>query len=99
MISLIGFNLILDNALHLKTHLTGQQLIKQIYELQLNSPIDQKIMAALAQSKGFMLTPESPSLVFKNLIKPELEVFSYKTLSIGLYHLPTWIIESYLFFY
>ena len=97
VVSLIGFNLILSNALHLKVHSAGQQLTKQVYELQLNAPLNQKTLSVLAQSNGFMLAPESSSLHFKNIIKPQLEVFSYKTLNLGLYHSPVWIMESYLF--
>ena len=94
VVSLIGFNLILSNALHLKVHSAGQQLTKQVYELQLNAPLNQKTLSVLAQSNGFMLAPVSSSLHFKNIIKPQLEVFSYKTLNLGLYHSPVWIMES-----
>jgi RNase E specificity factor CsrD len=97
IVLLIGFNFILSNALHLKIYRAGHQLVKQVYELQLNAPLDQKTLAALVKSNGFMLSAEPSSGHFKNLIKPELKVFSYKTLNLGLYHPPVWIMESYLF--
>ncbi|WP_354384675.1 EAL domain-containing protein [Pseudoalteromonas sp. S558] len=94
VLSLIALNLTLNNALHDKAHRSGQQFVKQIYELQIDPIIDSQIVTALAQSRGFMLKLDPSSA---SLIQPERDVFSYKTLNISLYHYPSWIVESYLF--
>ena len=99
LLSLISFNLILNDSLHLKMHHVGQRLVKQVYELNISLPVERKMIAALAQSQGFMLTPEKSSIHFKNLIQPEHNVFSYKSLNLSLYHYPIWLMEIHLFIF
>ncbi|WP_235576473.1 EAL domain-containing protein [Pseudoalteromonas sp. P1-13-1a] len=97
LLVVIIFNVLLNNTLHKKIHKNGQQLTQQIYELQINANADKEIVQALVQSKGFMLTAHSNAEHFKYLVNIQHDVFSYKTLSISLYHWPAWVEQAYLF--
>lgn len=94
---ILGFNFILNDALHEKIHHSGQLLVKQVFELEITPSSNNKILAALVKNEGFMLKPNSSLTHFGHIIKLEREVYNYKTLSLNLYHPPVWIIESYLF--
>lgn len=93
----IIFNVLLNDTLHKKIHKNGQQLTQQIFELQINANADKEIVQALVQSKGFMLAAHSNAEHFKYLVDIQHDVFSYKTLSISLYHWPAWVEQAYLF--
>ena len=93
----IIFNVLLNDTLHKKIHKNGQQLTQQIFELQINANTEKEIVQALAQSKGFMLAAHSNAEHFKYLVDIQHDVFSYKTLSISLYHWPAWVEQAYLF--
>ena len=85
---LISFNFILNDALHQKVHASGQQFVKHVYELNLSPSINNEVLAALAKSEGFMLEVPKPAEHFRHLVNIEREVFSFKTLSLSLYHYP-----------
>ncbi|WP_231609294.1 MULTISPECIES: EAL domain-containing protein [unclassified Pseudoalteromonas] len=94
---LISFNLVLNDALHQKVHASGQQFVKHVYELNLSPSIKNEVLASLAKSEGFVLEVPKPAEHFRHLVNIEREVFSYKTLSLSLYHYPVWVTQSYLF--
>jgi len=94
---LISFNFILNDALHQKVHASGQQFVKHVYELNLSPSINNEVLASLAKNEGFMLDVQKSAEHFRYLLNIEREVFSYKTLSLSLYHYPVWVIQSYLF--
>ncbi|WP_010553781.1 EAL domain-containing protein [Pseudoalteromonas arctica] len=94
---LLSFNFLLNDALHQKIHASGQQLVKQVHELNLAPLINNEVLLALAKSEGFMLEAQPSSSHFMHLVSVEREVFSYKTLSLSLYHYPAWVMQSYLF--
>ncbi|MEL0641166.1 EAL domain-containing protein [Pseudoalteromonas aliena] len=94
---LISFNFVLNDALHQKVHASGQQFVKHVYELNLSPSINNEVLAALAKSEGFVLELPKPAEHFRHLVNIEREVFSYKTLSLSLYHYPAWATQSYLF--
>ena len=93
---LLSFNFLLNDVLHQKIHTSGQQLVKQVYELNLAPLMNNEVLLALAKSEGFMLEAQSSSHLM-HLVSVEREVFSYKTLSLRLYHYPAWVMQSYLF--
>jgi len=94
---LVSFNFVLNDALHKKIHTSGQQLVKQIYDLNLAPSINNEVLAALVKSEGFMLKPQVPAEHFKHLVSVEHDVFTYKTLSLSFYHYSTWVKQGYLF--
>jgi len=94
---LISFNFILNDALHQKVHASGQQFVKHVYELNLSPSINNEVLASLAKNEGFMLDVQKSAEHFRYLLNIEREVFSYKTLSLSLYHYPVWVTQSYLF--
>ena len=91
------FNIMLGEVLHQKVHHTGGQLAKQVYDLKLDVITERDVIAALAENHGFMLEPGEAPLHFSAFMAEESEVFSYKSVSLKLYHWPSWIVESYLF--
>ena len=50
---LISFNFILNDALHQKAHVSGQQFVKRVYELNLSPSINNEVLVALAKNEGF----------------------------------------------
>ena len=96
---LVVFNIFLSDVLHEKVHNSGTELAKQVYDLSLDPVSSHDIIATLVQSQGFVMnTPEvSPSLA--KFIDLEQEVFSYKTVSLRLFHWPSWLVESHLFLF
>lgn len=97
MLLLTVFNLLLGEILHQKVHITGSQLAKQVYSLKLKPIADKEIIAALAQSHGFMLESAHESFHFSAFMTQDSDIFKYKTVSLKLYHLPFWVVESPLF--
>lgn len=99
MLALIiwAFNFILNDALHEKIHHSGQLLVKQVFELNLSPSINNDVLIALAKSEGFMLEVQKSAEHFRYLVNLEREVFTYKTLSLSLYHYPAWVTQSHLF--
>ncbi|MGO2127182.1 MAG: EAL domain-containing protein [Pseudoalteromonas prydzensis] len=97
MLLLTVFNLLLGEILHQKVHIEGSQLAKQVYNLKLEQIADRDIIAALAGEHGFMLEPESMPFHFSAFMAQESDIYKYKTVSLKLYHLPFWVIESPLF--
>ncbi|MBQ4858360.1 EAL domain-containing protein [Pseudoalteromonas sp. MMG007] len=93
----VSLNFLLNDALHKKIHTSGQQLVKQIYDLNLAPSINNEVLAALVKSEGFMLKPEVPAEHFKHLVSVEHDVFTYKTLSLSIYHYSAWVKQGYLF--
>jgi len=93
----ITFNIFLEKALHQKVHLTGAKITQQIQQLNLSPSKNKEIIAVLAQEHGFMLEPELASPYFKGLIAEQSEVFTYKNVSLELFHYPSWLVESHLF--
>lgn len=91
------FNLLLGEVLHQKVHVTGTDLAQQVYNLKLDSIIDKDIISALANARGFMLEPSSAPIHFSAFMHEESEIFNYKTVTLKLYHWPSWVVESYLF--
>ena len=96
---LISFNFILNDALHQKAHVSGQQFVKRVYELNLSPSINNEVLVALAKNEGFKLEVQNSSDHFRNLVNLEREVFTFKTLSLSLYHYPVWVTQSYLFIF
>ncbi len=96
---LISFNFILNDALHQKAHVSGQQFVKRVYELNLSPSINNEVLVALAKNEGFKLELQNSSDHFRNLVNLEREVFTFKTLSLSLYHYPVWVTQSYLFIF
>ncbi|MBH0025469.1 EAL domain-containing protein [Pseudoalteromonas sp. SWN29] len=97
LMMVISFNFILNDALHQKVHVSGQQFVKQVFELNLSPSINNDVLIALAKSEGFMLEVQKSVEHFRFLVNLEREVFTYKTLSLSLYHYPAWVTQSYLF--
>ena len=97
MLLLTIFSLLLGEILHQKVHIEGSQLAQQVYNLKLDQIADRDIIAALAADHGFMLEPESMPFHFSAFMAQESDIYKYKTVSLKLYHLPFWIVESHLF--
>lgn len=97
MLLLTVFNLFLGEILHQKVHITGSQLAKQVYSLKLKPIADKEIIAALAESHGFMLESGRESFLLSAFMTQESDIYKYKTVSLKLYHLPFWVVESPLF--
>ncbi|MEL0633064.1 EAL domain-containing protein [Pseudoalteromonas carrageenovora] len=93
----VSLNFLLNDALHKKIHTSGQQLVKQIYDLNLAPSINNEVLAALVKSEGFMLKPQVAVEHFKHLVSVEHDVFTYKTLSLSFYHYSAWVKQGYLF--
>ncbi|MBQ4832644.1 EAL domain-containing protein [Pseudoalteromonas sp. MMG010] len=93
----ITFNILLNHALHQHLHNVGELLVKQIYMLQLDPVLHKEVTNALLKNSHFMLEPTDSPKYFQHIIKLEREVFSFKTLSLSLYHWPAWVIKSYVF--
>ncbi|MBQ4799457.1 EAL domain-containing protein [Pseudoalteromonas sp. MMG006] len=93
----VSLNFLLNDALHKKIHTSGQQLVKQIYDLNLAPSINNEVLAALVKSEGFMLKPKVPAEHFKHLVSVEHDVFTYKTFSLSIYHYSAWVKQGYLF--
>jgi len=91
------FNLFLNDILHQKVHLTGAKIIQQVQQLNLSPSTDKEVIAALAEDHGFMLEPKLESPYFKGLTAEKSEVFTYKDVSLKLFHYPSWLVESHLF--
>ncbi|MCQ8879168.1 EAL domain-containing protein [Pseudoalteromonas shioyasakiensis] len=91
------FNLLLSEVLHKKVHVIGTEIAQQVYELNLNLIADKEVIAALAKARGFMLEPHSLPAHFPAFTHLESEIFNYQTVSLQLYHWPSWVVESYLF--
>jgi EAL domain-containing protein (putative c-di-GMP-specific phosphodiesterase class I) len=94
---IVGFNFVLNDALHQKIHRSGQLLVKQVFELKIDTSINNHVLMELVKSHGFMLKSDLLAKRLAHFINLEREVFNYKTVSLNLYHSPTWIMESYLF--
>lgn len=97
LFALVIFNIVLNEALHQKISVSGQQLVKQVFELNLTPSVDNEVLIALVKSKGFMLEAQESATHLKHFSSIKREVFTYKTLSLNLYHYPAWVMQSYLF--
>lgn len=96
---LVVFNIFLNDVLHDKVHRTGTELAKQVYELDLDPIASQDIIATLVKSQGFAMSTSDVPQNFANFVDLEQEVFSYKTVSLRLFHWPSWLVESHLFIF
>ncbi len=96
---LVVFNIFLSDVLHDKVHRTGTELAKQVYELNLDPVTSQDIIATLVKSQGFVMSQSDVPHNFANFINLEQEVFSYKNVSLRLFHWPSWLVESHLFLF
>jgi EAL domain-containing protein (putative c-di-GMP-specific phosphodiesterase class I) len=94
---IVSLNAVLNDSLHQKIHRSGQQLVKQVFDLKIDTSQSNEVLSALVKSQDFMLEPYSSSTHFEHILSAEREVFNYKTLNLSLYHLPAWIMDSYLF--
>ncbi|MBH0057672.1 EAL domain-containing protein [Pseudoalteromonas sp. SWXJZ94C] len=93
----VSLNVFLNDSLHQKTDRSGQQLVKQIFDLKIDTSLSNKVLIALVKSQKFMLKPNPSPTNFEHFVSEEREDFKYKTLSLSLYHPPIWVMESYLF--
>ncbi|MBU76694.1 MAG: diguanylate phosphodiesterase [Pseudoalteromonadaceae bacterium] len=97
LLLVVVFNIFLNDVLHDKVHHTGTELAKEVYELNLDPITSQDIIASIVKSQGFVLDVADLPQNFANFIDVEQEVFSYKTVSLRLFHWPAWLLESHLF--
>ncbi|WP_083202710.1 MULTISPECIES: EAL domain-containing protein [Pseudoalteromonas] len=96
---LVVFNIFLSDVLHEKVHRTGTELARQVYDLNLDPIASKDIIATLVESKGFAMNVTDVPHNFANFIDLEQEVFSYHTVSLRLFHWPSWVVESHLFIF
>ncbi|WP_404341250.1 EAL domain-containing protein [Pseudoalteromonas mariniglutinosa] len=99
LLLLVIFNIFLNDVLHDKVHSTGNNLAKQIYQLNLQPNQSQAVVSALVESHGFVMDKARVSGHFANVVGLQQEVFSYEDVQLRLFHYPTWLVESPLFIF